>query len=234
MALVRISKDLLNDSERHINQLRDKELASRPKPPELTDGYTTPIPEELITAMWSEAPELQGKLPKSWGRTAKTVAVPLHMQYPYTDDPTQFRSKEVAVKFTLPQEVTLPPNAEQFYVGTWVPKLRPTVLKTGEEHLGIFKDVYEYTAWQDATKRRWGDVTNKVRGYLNKCKSFNEAIGLWPEVAGFVPESYTQEVNRVVVKAPRVKAAPPTLEEKALTEADRQQALTSLTLSRLS
>lgn len=47
---------------------------------------------------------------------------------------------------------------------------------------------------------RWQSVQAQILGYLNSCKSLNEALKLWPDVARYVPSSYVDKVNEKALR----------------------------------
>lgn len=229
MALVRISNKLLDDSARHITDLKNKELNSRQKPAGVGTALTTPIPAELTESIWALAPELKDVIPKGWLRWVSGLAVQLHLEWPHTDGTT--RKSSLNVSFENPTHVPFGTESTYTNNGHTIPKAATVTLRTGDEHLGVFKDIYDYCTWRSDVEYRWREVQTKVRAYLVNCRSFNEAVKLWPEVAGFVPDFYAREVAREVTKPVR---APKAVEETPITEEDRQTAMASLTISRLS
>jgi hypothetical protein len=50
---------------------------------------------------------------------------------------------------------------------------------------------------------RWGKVNSDIQVFLNKCKSLNEALRLWPALKMYVPEEYIERVETKVERRKR-------------------------------
>jgi hypothetical protein len=62
----------------------------------------------------------------------------------------------------------------------------------------------EYYKNEKDAKTRWDGVQTQVNQFLNKCKSLNEALKLFPEIAAYIP---TELIEKTKEKAgPRIKA----------------------------
>lgn len=76
---------------------------------------------------------------------------------------------------------------------------------------------------------RWNKVRTQVIDFVQKCKSLNEALKLWPDLAKYVPDEYIERVNK---KAERSKPAESDA-AKALAAMDMDAVAASVTLARM-
>lgn len=207
MALVRISRKLLDDVELVISNMQNTELNS-------SSGDGSPAtPQELyaaaMEAAWVEAPQLQAVLPKSWGKYAEQLDVHICNE----DGKKQYHwyrtisVKEVSAnltKFFLPHnfgsdyrpDIYVPPSIWNKY---------PTIANQTA-----------YTSKQaelrEGVLTKYNGVKMQVKTFLNSCKSLNDAVKKWEGVLLYIPSDYKRELDRVVERAPRTKQEKPVLD----------------------
>jgi hypothetical protein len=61
----------------------------------------------------------------------------------------------------------------------------------------------KYKADHEAIVERYRKVREDVATFLNKCRSLNEALKLWPAIAAYVDKDYVEKVNEVKPKGER-------------------------------
>jgi hypothetical protein len=75
---------------------------------------------------------------------------------------------------------------------------------------------------------RWSETEEKIVNFLRSCKSLNEAVKLWPDVALYVMES---DIERMGVKREKVKESKAL---EALKELDTDALVSNVVIARMS
>jgi len=104
----------------------------------------------------------------------------------------------------------------------------PVVVVERETH----PDFEAHVQHAEATKEhlaRWTAILNQVLEFLDTCKSLNEGLKVWPDLARYVPEKY---IERVAEKVEKIKSDPNAAVNK-LKEMDLDTITASTVLARM-
>lgn len=207
MALVRISKDLINHVEGRISQLRHAEINEVPMPP--TEFASTPGDgvEPLATQiLWGEHLHLKSLMPGDWVRKAERI----QFVTTYTHDDGRAETSAM-VSFTG-ANVPVPPGVNLGWsAGVTVPVPYDIVEQAVADEQSTFHkaarkvmDIVEREKHGRKVTKAWTERQQQIVLFLNKCKSLNEAIKLWPEVKLYVPQHFIATVETPVVRSQAV------------------------------
>jgi hypothetical protein len=191
MARVAISKGVLESVGDNLLQFKMKEINQLHNP---TKGITFAANEPFIQEyMWEGRLDLQSLLPKSWLKNDKReVGFKFNCEDKSADVGWYEADAHVTIDFTthpIPYHMT---NGRQ------VIKVSPEV----SAQYGMDK-LIKFKADHEAIYERYSKVKEDVMTFLNKCKSLNEALKLWPAIAAYVDKDYVEKVNEVKPKGER-------------------------------
>ena len=172
MAYVAISNEL-QDAVRHgIQAMARRELETIGAVPTILG--TEPFVEQ---ALWGQHAALKTQMPKDWMQTADRIV--LRIEFP-----------EGAWQETmmLKNYQSAPPKYNCYSP----PKV---VLKYSDPEI---THIVKIVSDRVDAQRRWAGVEKQVMEFLQKCKSLNEGLKLWPDLRMYIPPSYLDRVARKV------------------------------------
>jgi hypothetical protein len=191
---VAISKDLIGTVKNRIETLRSKDIGSIEAVPDIVRvDLNDPT---LMGLLWGEHIELKNKIPSEWKFMADTV----HVILPVDGGRLHFSFRNTDNKqFECPHIKDCQYGYRENYMN----------IVAKDTNLPVFAPYIEYKRKLQAITTKWDKVETQVVEFLESCKSLNEAIKLWPDVALYINEDY---MDRLGDKAKKKKAA----ESKAL------------------
>lgn len=210
MALVRISRALISDVEGQCNTMRQAEINDAPALTRQFDGRADPSAVLLATEkLWGEHLHLKHQMPSSWLKSADSLSV--NTVYLH-DDGHRETADSIGYDNII---VSVPPgtslgynyvNGKHTSVNVEVPYEMVEQATADPEHkyhlvCSRIMEVVEREKRNRKIVAAWNARTNQIKLFLNKCKSLNEAIKLWPEVKLYVPKSYIDTVETAVVRS---------------------------------
>jgi hypothetical protein len=204
---VAITSRLEADVSRLINTMKGKELSSVQG---YEDVYAATDEGQIISrAIWGEHLHFMNELPEKWmGSEGR-----LRISFDKHGDVTALISLDLPVRtppgFYHPGPLRISPS-----MGEAWPAWAVDILKTEEERLGV--------------EKRWENVNDQIMGFLQGCKSLNEALKLWPQVEMYIPKVY---LDRVAAKPDRSNKTDPT---EALRGLDTEMLTASAVIARIS
>lgn len=175
---VAITKQLVSDTRQVINRLRDKERATLPEP----DFNGTP---EFYAAIdnkyWGNLLHLRSEMPVEWCTPARTVKVRV-LTHTETGE-----TLVCSISASPADSPILPPKAS-----TWDTEVSFKLAEVTDPNLRAqlqrVVDIHMFGI-------KWEKVNTDVSAFLEKCKSLNEALKLWPHIALYIPIPYINKVN---------------------------------------
>jgi hypothetical protein len=203
MALVRISKQLIADVRARVQYLRDAEINEAPTPATTRQACTGDGAEPLAAfVLWGEHLHLKSQMPEQWLTRAQKVS----FRTAYThDDGHVERTATVAV-----EGVTLcaPPGTNVYWNGNVdVDVPYSTIEEAASNELSPYHttakyvmEMVEHEKRRRRINRTWAPRETQLVQFLEKCKSLNEAIKLWPQIKLYVPKDYIDTVETPVVR----------------------------------
>jgi hypothetical protein len=178
MAYVAISGDLITRVEQKINGMKIKELNTIGEKPD--KGFDENS-EYLLGLMWGEHIHLKDILPDSFVSKYNSFGV----TSPYSTSRIYIYTKG---------NTKVPPKVSNY------------IDNVDWEH----PEFVELKKWLDTEQEinlRWHKTKNDVRGFLQKCKSLNEAVKLWPDVEMYIDSSDLSRMNVKKEKSEKTNAA---------------------------
>lgn len=188
MAYVAISNALVASAERNIREMRDKEKNAHAAPPE--SGTVPDDDGNMMALIWGSHHHLRTQMPAEW----KQNPGKLTLRVGYRPDPAEERKFEVDYYVTAPSGFECPNTnqANSNYYGY--------MIRVNEDSFLLPQGARDLVAHRKVCReadKRWEDVSNKVRQFLNASKSLNEALKLWPGLALYINKDY---LDRVALK----------------------------------
>lgn len=191
MAQVAISKGVLESVGNNLLRFKMKELDQLHNPmDELSFSGNEPFIQEH---MWEGRLDLQSLLPQSWLYKGKRE---VGFQFNCTDMVSKIEWYETDARIEI--DFTTHPIPRHMSEGRQIIRVSPEV----SAQYGMDK-LIKYKADREAIVERYSKVKEDVMTFLNKCKSLNEALKLWPTIAAYVDKDYVEKVNEVKPKGER-------------------------------
>lgn len=213
MALVRISKGLLQDVKHHVGTIASGEYAEIP-------GYNADLSDAgpgprmaADAALWGEHLHLRDQIPEAWLKRPDEVHFTTRHVHPdgHPEITAPIKCRIAGLR--------VPPNIElNFNYG-----------RTGREHFvsvamefdvvvalaqdandprhalaARIMEVVHHEQAHRATRLRWNKRLEGLNEFFGKCKSLNEAVKLWPGVRIYVPKLYLDQLDTPVVRSQAV------------------------------
>jgi len=197
MAYAAITDTLKNDVTSKIRSLKVAEVNTMPAPDTVMTkiNENTELFEHAVSLLWANTePDLRPRLEK-YNATA-AIRFKFHVPAEYSKDGSTTR--EVQVRFPCVKRVPCTVATTTGYgaqtEGVFEIDFAASPLFT--EYAEVFKNYVECV-------NRWDEVANQVTNFLDSCKSVNEALKLWPDVARYLPKASIAKVNEKSVKQTR-------------------------------
>lgn len=193
MTYVRRTETMLDDVQRKISNMCTRALEAY----ETTDIETDSAEyaaawEATQVAVYREAPQLRGHLPKSWMFETRTV---------------NFRVRSRATEELTALTTISAPDHRQFKLPKHVDHYRVTVTAYDDELTGPLTDWAQSYSASKAKRQevsgQYREVQRQVIGFLRTHASLNAAVKEMPEIEMYVPDTYLRKMNEAT--APRAK-----------------------------
>jgi hypothetical protein len=195
MATVYITKELSNQIKRRIEKMRDHEVES--DIPKHDKSVELDASELLMQASWGDHLHVLPQLPKDWLK--KSMSQEINVITTGEDGQEQKYCVTVG-RLTNYYEI---PTAERW--GAPRPQCTKAWLES-KLHLVGAQEMLERLSDKEVRTTifsKWDKVNADIQLFLNKCKSLNEALRLWPALKMYVPEEYIDRVNHKVERRQR-------------------------------
>lgn len=182
MAFVAISGVLLDRVNNKIKAMRDAELRTLGEVPAIAISPSSMLAKK---APWGEHIHLYDVMPENWTNTHSSLEI--KFKVPGFEETTKpwFTAKLKATH----DNFRFPPKSswyENYEVSADEPELAQLV---------------EYAKRSKEIETRWREVREKVLGFLQACKSANEAVKLWPQVKIYLDQEDIDRIEKKVVRA---------------------------------
>lgn len=208
MAYVAINPAFLDRVRDKIHGMCDAEiktLGSTPVP------AITPASNVFLDVVWGEDKHLLPILPDKWKHSHHefrlTIVVGGH------EFMTRFDTKNFGIVF--------PPDT------SWYDEYKMDANEALEHH--ELAELAKHCVAEAEIIDRWARVETKVLGFLRECKSLNEAVKLWPDVAMYIDKN---DIERLETK--REKAVNSSRAAEALAALDTDELMGAAVIARLS
>lgn len=225
MAYVAISRDLIESVKNTLKALQDAELATCPPSDavietacEKDSEFLALVQNLVLDALWKGKEDIRAIAGTRLNLIRDNKAVVSFMN----TDGTALQSN---VSITRPVDgwpAFTFVRKDSFYTQS------PEATVTITDH-PVFVQARDAASIRQECMGRWSSVRTQVIGFIEKCKSLNEAIKLWPDIVKYVPDMY---IERVEKKAERSKPSESDA-AKALASIDMDAVAASVTLARM-
>jgi hypothetical protein len=190
MATVGISRDLINRVETKINNMRKAERAN--DLPDIDKSYSIDASKLYNIGCWgADHVHLIESIPKDWLSKSVEASITIHG---WTDEAVQLKT---SVRFTGMTFAYQRPR-DNYYNRQDSELTLDEVRSFPEETPGRAELLQR---WDDAIieraiNARWGKVNTDITEFLNKCKSLNEAVKLFPGVRMYIHSDDIERLDR--------------------------------------
>ena len=200
---VGISQKLVNRVVDQIEGMKRKELESLPKP----NFNNVPELRSMVDIKyWGEHLHLKSQMPQKWLESTQQCRVVVS----WNAENGIARESAMSLIFDLPFYV--PPKTATYSISCGI-YMGSTDMP--EAMRAEAQKIVDY----DVCGVKWLKVREQVVEFLNKCKSLNEALKLWPHLALYIPRDVIEQVE-----AKR---------EKKTSESEAMEALKSINVEEL-
>lgn len=181
MAYVSISQELINEVSNKLGRMRSAELSAMPD----TDKFgiellAAPGGKDYVDSLvWGPLLDIKSRLDAENLTTNLTV---------------HFQLGKGSVN--LPSYLIPRRSTNSYYMDV------KASMETAPEELRALLRRFEETFTQrEECAQRWKTVEKQVKDFLNKCKSLNEALKLWPDVRRYVDTRFLERVEKKVERS---------------------------------
>lgn len=196
MATVYITQELQNKIHNRIMKMRDQEVHI--EVPDNDKALVMDATELLMQMAWGDYRHVFAQLPKEWLKHSKTqdFNVITNVDHEGTENKYCVSIAGLTNYYEIPTS------------DRWSAP-RPSCTKQWLEtrlHLVGTQDILDQLAQKEtrtAIHEKWQKVDNDIKAFLNKCKSLNEALRLWPALKMYVPTEYIERVEYKVERRKR-------------------------------
>lgn len=199
MALVRISKQLIEDIRNRIRVMSDAEQKNIEIPPTAWNASVRTDVQEFVTACkWGDKLHLKEQMPHHWLAHAKNVEITVKYSTP--------SPRAVEISYT-DMALALPPGTNLNWNSTLQLVVRPEDLPELSQLKAEVEALHAALEQRAEIAKAWISRRDDIVKFLEKCKSLNEALKLWPGIKLYVPTSYIETIERKVERATPEKRA---------------------------
>lgn len=190
MATVGISRDLINRVDNKINKMRMAERAS--DLPHIDKHYSIDASLLYNTGCWgAEHVHLLGMIPKDWLTESHDASITIAG---WTDEAVALKT---SVRFTGMTFAYQRPSSS--YYNKHQSELTLDQVRAFPEETPGRAELLQ--RWDDAVVEKsindkWDKVKKDITDFLNKCKSLNEAVKLFPGVRMYIDSEDLQRLDR--------------------------------------
>jgi hypothetical protein len=218
MAYVGISQGLITEVKNKISIMHQKEQSALGASP--TEAIQLKGDEPwFIEQIWQGHHHLKTVVPESWLVKAKKLTIKFQIKRAES-------SFGFSRKFEFADPITLPPTCRAYYGD-----VEATVSFEADQALAPeFQAVVDYHKQATDASVRWKKVMESVTTFLNKCKSLNEALKLWPDLRVYIPSEFLQRVD----KKPEKRDPAQSLAAEMLNTIDVNEVQAAAVIARLS
>lgn len=216
MAYVSISQNLHSDIENTLRTLHNTERASVGDMTHLNAlaGSDESLRDKVDALLWEGFDDLKPRLDQfsTMSRVDLQVSYPMH---------EKLSVLEVAVpNMRVPCFRKIATTYSSGYHEVKVPQdFHPLVEECVRHRMSLHE-----------IEDRWNKIGVQVKGFLNHCKSLNEALKLWPDLRKYIPSDY---LTRVDAKSERSSTTKSAAAADALKAIDMDALQTSVVLARM-
>lgn len=198
MAYVALSGEVKSSLRSTIQGLRNTELNSLASLDKFDEAVkaSEPFKQWLIDRCWEPVADLRDRL----SQFSKKVQTSIEVKTTYVALGYERTAKrDIALSELLLPCVT---PTEHSYYG---PRKEFKLSVDDHEALSPLRDIM---VARDECTQRWAAVEKQVMDFIDKCKSLNEAVKLWPDLRRYIDDEYIERLDKKVERTkPETSAA---------------------------
>ena len=185
MALVRISHDLIDEVKNTIQRLSDASYLAtiELREPNKDEETLKPLLQAVEKKVWGANAHLKPLLPQDWLNSTDNIDVKVMGR--------EWRINTPGFRY--------PPKGA-FKAGYSYIDVQLTDDEIGEE---VLNKVREYNRLNEEHNVKYSSVKTQVIGFLKNCKSLNDALNKYPDLAIYIPQPFLDRVAEIVERKPR-------------------------------
>lgn len=190
MAIVRITKKLLEQVEGHIKEMSRMAAASgyMKNEPVTNPEVVAALVERAHVKWFSDKPELRGAIPESW--LAPTERIDFNIKI----------ESGGHLRMSVPGKFYVPNDAKPGYGGVSV------VVNTCNLPPETGAALLEHYTANKAHEDKFTTVRQQVKSFLEASKSLNDAVKRFPNIALYIPKVFIDQMNAKAVAKETEKA----------------------------
>ena len=193
MAYVGITGTLLQEVRSKIRRLRDSEIEATITKDPIEDMTMTGNEQWFIKRLWGDNLHFKDIMPKEWLSTNKRI----ELTFLVSDD-TEVKHR-FCKSFSFNNALILPPPYRREYSDSRADIKLHFNMDDTDLPTEIVEKIKTMVQHREITER-WDKVRSQVLTFIEKCKSLNEAVKLWPDVRVYVPREYADKLERKAEK----------------------------------
>lgn len=190
MSLVRISNNLIGDVEERITEVCNKVFATTvlPSYPLANKANVDAVMEIIERKVWGPHMHLKDQMPSGWLITVARVDFTI--------------AGAGLPEYQLQHDMVCPPGSAAYaYIDV---KLNPSDFLPD-----MFAALLEYKKQCDEHSKKFSTIRVQVKDFLHSCKSLNDALKKYPDIALYIPKSYIDRVNTKDARAAKADEGVP-------------------------
>ena len=188
MALVKISKQLLEDAEKHVRQMDYVAAAAghEAAAPAKNMAVVAELAELAMTEWFSKAPEIRKLVPLDWLVETNRIYIEVR--------PTGGKGGN-DMRVVLEGAWRIPQFVKPSYAD---PTFRVSVASLTYETRDCVTSYYERMFAHD---KKYLEVRKQVKAFLTAAVSLNDAVKRFPSIAMYIPQSYLDKLKEQKAKS---------------------------------
>jgi hypothetical protein len=202
MATVRISKDLLESVKHQIDVVSNSVHTAtiEPRNPLSSIEFKNKVAEAALLQAWKGYEHLRTVVPVAWLKKVESLDVRIG----------------ASEEYKIPGSFIVPPTTKGY--GSYVDITIPVEDAPSE----VTQALRSYSKLEEDHENKFVAVKQKVISFLKSCKSVNDAVKKYPDVALYLSKSVLSKLEEVSERKAREKEAQEEDAPQGLSDEDRQ------------
>lgn len=199
MAYVAVTKELINRVEGRIRSMRNSEVFSMC--PDMGKDYLLDASHIYNLSTWGvEHIHLMESIPRDWlgqQQDAYVNVAGANPVYPELKLTKQIRFNKMSAAYARPSEDYWNRTSGEIHIDQL--RALPDGTTGKDECIQRFEDA----CTEAEIDAKWDKVTKDIKGFLQKCKSLNEAVKLLPTLRMYLDPDDIKRMEKKIERAPR-------------------------------
>lgn len=204
MAYVALSGEVKNSIRSTIHGLCNTELSSMASLDKFDESVksSASLKQLLIDRCWEPVADLRDRL-KQYDKKVE-ASIEVRTEYESLGQ-TRSAKRDIGIGELMLPCITA---VERSYYGS-----RKEFKLSVDDH-EVLSPLRDIMVARDECAQRWAAVEKQVMGFIEKCKSLNEAVKLWPDLRRYVDRDYIERLDKKVERTkPEASAAAAALKD---------------------